>query len=84
MPAGLSDDEGGTEVEEEYAGKGRDVLGRGGEESRVRRAPKASKESRASEMPGEMALETPGERTLEMSGGRAPETPGERTLGTSG
>src|SRR5436853_6241107 len=74
---GLSIDEGGTKVEEEGAGKGRDVLGRGLEDSWVDRAPETPDKERAPETPEERASETPEERTSETSEMRAPETPAE-------
>ena len=71
----MSIDEGGTKVEEEEAGKGRDVLGRGLEDTWVDRAPETP-EDRAPEAPDkERASETPEDRTSETLEGRASETP---------
>jgi hypothetical protein len=74
IPGVLSIDEGGTKVEEEEARKGRDVLGRGLEDTWVDRAPETPEE-RAPEMPGRRAPETPDKE-------RASETPEDRTSET--
>ena len=84
----MSDDEGGAEVEDEKAEKGRDVFGRREEETPVGRAspagraPETPKGGRASEMPEERASETPGGRTSEATEERAPETSRERASET--